>query len=91
MAGQHTLQYPTHELLGHALGHAAGTQCQQQPPILMLRACERTGWRSRVRACAQVYHQFHDGIGHPFPAEYKRDQKDALLRSGRLAFTGCPE
>ena len=39
----------------------------------------------------QVYHQFHDGIGHPFPAEYKRDQKAALLRAGRLTFTGCPE
>ncbi|KAK9837439.1 hypothetical protein WJX81_002398 [Elliptochloris bilobata] len=31
---------------------------------------------------AEVYHQFHDGIGHPFPAEYKRDQKAAALRAG---------
>ena len=41
--------------------------------------------------CMQVYHQFHDGIGHPFPAEYKRDQKAAAMRSGRITFTGCPE
>eukprot|EP00884_Botryococcus_braunii_P022626 jgi/Botrbrau1/9047/Bobra.0376s0023.1 len=40
---------------------------------------------------AELYHQFHDGIGKPFPLEYKRDQKRAAIESGRVGPTGCPE
>lgn len=55
------------------------------------QACMQGSCDADCLLCMQVYHQFHDGIGHPFPAEYKRDQKAAAMRSGRITFTGCPE
>ena len=41
---------------------------------------------------AEKYHQFHDGLGHPFPDSYKKDVKQAVMKAGRLKdSTGCPE
>mmetsp|Transcript_19264 Transcript_19264/g.58164 ORF Transcript_19264/g.58164 Transcript_19264/m.58164 type:complete len:324 (-) Transcript_19264:298-1269(-) len=40
---------------------------------------------------AEDYHQFHDGIGHPFSADYKVEQRAAAEKAGRIGPTGCPE
>ena len=40
---------------------------------------------------AEKYHQFHNGIGVPFPADYTRDAKQAVAAAGRIHETGCPE
>jgi hypothetical protein len=40
---------------------------------------------------AEKYHQFHDGIGKPFPPEYKVKQRQAAEKAGRIEETGCPE
>lgn len=40
---------------------------------------------------AEKYHQFHNGIGVPFPASYTRDAKRAVEAAGRIYETGCPE
>ena len=40
---------------------------------------------------AEVYHQFHDGLGYKFPVAYTRDLKAAALKRGLIAPTGCPE
>jgi hypothetical protein len=40
---------------------------------------------------AEVYHQFHNGIGfETFPAEYTEDLKRELFLAGALQQTGCP-
>lgn len=40
---------------------------------------------------AEVYHQFHDGLGYKFPLEYTRGVKANALQRGLIAQTGCPE
>jgi hypothetical protein len=40
---------------------------------------------------AEKYHQFHNGIGVPFPAAYTRDLKRLSESAGRIQETGCPE
>ena len=40
---------------------------------------------------AEVYHQFHNGIGKPFPSWYTKDLKSAVQDAGRISSTGCPE
>lgn len=40
---------------------------------------------------AEVYHQFHDGLGYKFPQEYTRGVKANALERGLIAPTGCPE
>jgi len=40
---------------------------------------------------AEVYHQFHDGLGYKFPVAYTRDLKASALERGLIAPTGCPE
>ncbi|BDA44563.1 probable peptide methionine sulfoxide reductase MsrA [Coccomyxa sp. Obi] len=40
---------------------------------------------------AEKYHQFHNGIGVPFPADYTRNLKRAVEVAGRIRDTGCPE
>jgi len=40
---------------------------------------------------AEVYHQFHNGIGKTFPSSYTRDLKAKALERGLIAETGCPE
>lgn len=40
---------------------------------------------------AEDYHQFHDGIGVPFPPDYKVKQREAAAKAGRIGPTGCPE
>ena len=40
---------------------------------------------------AEVYHQFHDGLGYKFPEEYTRDLKKNALQRGLIKSTGCPE
>ena len=39
---------------------------------------------------AEKYHQFHDGIGVPFPASYHNLKAD-LEKNGKLQSSGCPE
>ena len=39
---------------------------------------------------AEKYHQFHDGIGVPFPASYHNLKAD-LEKNGKLQSTGSPE
>ncbi|CAL5228143.1 g11222 [Coccomyxa viridis] len=39
---------------------------------------------------AEKYHQFHDGIGVPFPASYHNLKAD-LEKNGKIQATGCPE
>jgi peptide methionine sulfoxide reductase MsrA len=40
---------------------------------------------------AEVYHQFHDGLGYRFPEEYTVDLKKNAMRRGLVKETGCPE
>jgi len=40
---------------------------------------------------AEVYHQFHNGLGKAFPPWYTRDMKEAALKAGIVQQTGCPE
>ena len=40
---------------------------------------------------AEIYHQYHNGIGASFGSEYLRDQKRVAQKSGRIGRTGCPE
>ncbi|KAL4418860.1 hypothetical protein ABPG77_002927 [Micractinium sp. CCAP 211/92] len=40
---------------------------------------------------AEVYHQFHNGIGAAFPKSYTQDLKKAMIDSGKVQPTGCPE
>ncbi len=40
---------------------------------------------------AESYHQFHNGIGKPFPADYTRSQKQTAKKVGRIYSTGCPD
>lgn len=40
---------------------------------------------------AEVYHQFHNGLGKAFPAAYTRDLKAAVAATGKIGPTGCLE
>lgn len=40
---------------------------------------------------AEQYHQFHNGLGHFFPASYLVDLKARVAQLGRIDPTGCPE
>lgn len=40
---------------------------------------------------AEVYHQFHNGLGKAFPAAYTRDLKAAVTATGKIGPTGCLE
>ena len=40
---------------------------------------------------AEVYHQFHDGLGYRFPEEYTVELKKNAMRRGLVKETGCPE
>lgn len=40
---------------------------------------------------AEKYHQFHNGIGVPFPDSYTQDLKRTAELTGRIQSTGCPE
>lgn len=40
---------------------------------------------------AEVYHQFHNGLGKAFPREYTKDLKEVAMEKGKVAETGCPE
>ena len=40
---------------------------------------------------AEVYHQFHDGLGYKFPEEYTVKLKKNALKRGLIKPTGCPE
>ena len=40
---------------------------------------------------AEVYHQFHDGLGYKFPLEYTQGVKRKAFERGLIAPTGCPE
>jgi hypothetical protein len=40
---------------------------------------------------AEVYHQFHNGLGKVFSPAYTRDLKQAVLSSGKIGPTGCLE
>ena len=40
---------------------------------------------------AEMYHQFHDGLGYRFPEEYTVELKKNAMRRGLVGNTGCPE
>lgn len=40
---------------------------------------------------AERYHQFHSGIGEPFPREYTQELKAEVAATGRIDPTGCVE
>ena len=40
---------------------------------------------------AEMYHQFHDGLGYRFPEEYTVELKKNAVRRGLVKDTGCPE
>jgi len=40
---------------------------------------------------AEVYHQFHDGLGYRFPEEYTVELKKKAMKRGLVRETGCPE
>ena len=40
---------------------------------------------------AEMYHQFHDGLGYKFPEEYTVELKKNAMRRGLVGNTGCPE
>eukprot|EP00891_Asterochloris_glomerata_P005116 jgi/Astpho2/5116/Aster-06327 len=40
---------------------------------------------------AEVYHQFHNGIGKAYPSSYTQGLRESFLKDGRLRPSGCPE
>jgi len=40
---------------------------------------------------AEVYHQFHNGLGKLFPASYTKDLKQQAIENKIVTETGCPE
>ena len=40
---------------------------------------------------AEMYHQFHDGLGYRFPEEYTVELKKKAMSRGLVKDTGCPE
>jgi peptide methionine sulfoxide reductase MsrA len=40
---------------------------------------------------AEMYHQFHDGLGYRFPEEYTVELKKNAIARGLVKDTGCPE
>eukprot|EP00241_Pyramimonas_parkeae_P012784 CAMPEP_0114232050 /NCGR_PEP_ID=MMETSP0058-20121206/4391_1 /TAXON_ID=36894 /ORGANISM="Pyramimonas parkeae, CCMP726" /LENGTH=263 /DNA_ID=CAMNT_0001343481 /DNA_START=110 /DNA_END=901 /DNA_ORIENTATION=+ len=40
---------------------------------------------------AEMFHQFHDGLGHRFPEDYTQELRATQVRLGRVKPTGCPE
>ena len=40
---------------------------------------------------AEVYHQFHNGIGKAYPTSYTQGLRESFLKDGRLRPSGCPE
>ena len=40
---------------------------------------------------AEMYHQFHDGLGYRFPEEYSVELKKKAMSRGLVKDTGCPE
>lgn len=40
---------------------------------------------------AERWHQFHNGLGKKFSAEYREQLKKEVAQTGRLEGTGCPE
>jgi peptide methionine sulfoxide reductase MsrA len=40
---------------------------------------------------AEMYHQFHNGLGKAFPKQYTRDLKKRMVEMGKVGETGCPE
>ena len=40
---------------------------------------------------AEVYHQFHNGIGKAYPSSYTQGLRETFLKDGRLQPSGCPE
>ena len=40
---------------------------------------------------AEVYHQFHNGIGLDFGPDYTQSRKAEALQRGVIAGTGCPD
>eukprot|EP00192_Tetraselmis_astigmatica_P011835 CAMPEP_0117672884 /NCGR_PEP_ID=MMETSP0804-20121206/14162_1 /TAXON_ID=1074897 /ORGANISM="Tetraselmis astigmatica, Strain CCMP880" /LENGTH=403 /DNA_ID=CAMNT_0005481555 /DNA_START=64 /DNA_END=1276 /DNA_ORIENTATION=+ len=40
---------------------------------------------------AEVYHQFHNGLGKGFPKAYTQELKTKALEAGVIKTTGCPE
>ena len=40
---------------------------------------------------AEIYHQFHNGLGKRFPTEYTKELKEAAVSTKLIKETGCPE
>lgn len=40
---------------------------------------------------AEIYHQFHNGLGKRFPTKYTKDLKDMAIENKIVKETGCPE
>lgn len=41
---------------------------------------------------AELYHQYHQGLGKTFPQRYTKELRKAAVEAGRIApATGCPE
>lgn len=40
---------------------------------------------------AEMYHQFHNGLGKKFPTAYTKDLKEVAVENKRVKETGCPE
>lgn len=40
---------------------------------------------------AEKWHQFHSGLGHPFPKSYTQELKQQVAKTGKIDPTGCPE
>ncbi len=73
------------KLLQKPAGLAEGEVKSMTKPHLCLQDSEKLPFYQ-----AEKYHQFHDGIGVPFPASY-HNLKGDLEKSGKIQSTGCPE
>lgn len=40
---------------------------------------------------AELYHQYHNAMGKPFPRAYTQGMKQVAQDAGRIGTTGCPE
>eukprot|EP00891_Asterochloris_glomerata_P005115 jgi/Astpho2/5115/Aster-06328 len=57
----------------------------QSPAVYIVDSSELPAYK------AEVYHQFHNGIGKAYPSSYTQGLRESFLKDGRLRPSGCPE
>ena len=61
------------------------TQARHSAAVYIVDSSELPAYK------AEVYHQFHNGIGKAYPSSYTQGLRESFLKDGRLRPSGCPE